>query len=238
MVIPFFIKAQPPVELYQNANAHYKSNQFDSAAMLYSKLLAQGQENAEVHFNFANTLFKLGELGNSILHYEKALKFSPEDEDVLHNLQLANAKTADKILAVPQLSIITWWKKFRKTFTSTGWGNIALALIWMALLFFILYLFTEWRRTGFVIGFSLLLASVFCLWLKVKQQRCETGPDTAILLAKVLYVKSAPDESSTNLFMVHEGLKVEVKDKVGEWCKVRLADGKVGWVQQTAIGFI
>jgi tetratricopeptide (TPR) repeat protein len=233
-----FVSAQLPKELYQSANELYKKNQFDSAAILYSELVKSDYDNAEVHFNFANALFKTNKLGESILHYEKALKFAPEDEDILHNLQLANRKTTDRIISVPDLKIIDWWKQFRKTFTSTGWGYLAIGFVWASFAFFALYLLTELRKTGFVFGVLMLLLSAFCFGLKLKQQKCETGPNTAILLASSVYVKSAPDEASTNLFTIHEGLKLQIKDRVGEWCKVRLADGKVGWIRKSEIGVI
>jgi tetratricopeptide (TPR) repeat protein len=230
--------AQSPQELYKLGNECYKKNKFDSAIVLYDKLLASNYETAEVHYNIGNALFKTNQLGKSILHYEKALKFAPEDEDVLHNLQLANRKTTDKIISVPELKIIDWWKQFRRIFTSTGWGYLAVGLLWIALAFFALYLFTVFRKLGLTLGVILLLASLFCFAVKLKQQKCETGLDTAILLAKSVYVKSAPDEASTNLFTIHEGLKLQVKDRVGEWCKVRLADGKIGWIRQAEVGII
>jgi hypothetical protein len=233
-----FMSAQSPKELYKTANDYYKKNHFDSAAVLYSQLIKSDYESAEVHFNFANALFKTNELGRSILHYEKALKFAPEDEDILHNLQLANRKTTDRIISVPDLKIIDWWKQFRKMFTSSGWGYLSVGLVWFSFAFFALYLFTEFRKTGFVIGLFLLFLSAFCFALKIRQQKCETGPNTAILLSSSVYVKSAPDEASTNLFTIHEGLKLQIKDRVGEWCKVRLADGKVGWVRKSEVGVI
>ena len=43
-------------------------------------------------------------------------------------------------------------------------------------------------------------------------------------------MKSAPDAGSTDLFVLHAGVRVDLLDRVGEWRKVRLADGKVGWL--------
>jgi len=32
-------------------------------------------------------------------------------------------------------------------------------------------------------------------------------------------------------FVIHEGLKVTLSDALGDWVKITLADGKVGWIR-------
>jgi len=59
-----------------------------------------------------------------------------------------------------------------------------------------------------------------------------------IVVNKVVLVKSAPDQSSKDEFQIHEGLKVKVEDKVDDWIKIRLDDGKIGWVNKFTIGVI
>ncbi len=54
----------------------------------------------------------------------------------------------------------------------------------------------------------------------------------AILTIANSFVKSAPDNGGNDLFMLHEGIKFQVLDRVGEWNKIRLADGKVGWIEK------
>ena len=47
----------------------------------------------------------------------------------------------------------------------------------------------------------------------------------------VTSVKSAPSgESSSDLFILHEGTVVRVLDEVGEWNNIELADGRQGWI--------
>ena len=48
-------------------------------------------------------------------------------------------------------------------------------------------------------------------------------------------VKSAPNEAGTDVFTLHEGVKVRIDDQSLEWVKIRLADGKVGWLKSTHI---
>jgi SH3-like domain-containing protein len=52
---------------------------------------------------------------------------------------------------------------------------------------------------------------------------------------KNVYIKSAPDPQSTDLFILREGIKVSLLDKEGDWQKIQLADGKVGWMMKSGL---
>lgn len=45
-------------------------------------------------------------------------------------------------------------------------------------------------------------------------------------------MKSSPDEKGTDVFVLHRGVKVEITDELSDWVKIRLADGKVGWMKK------
>lgn len=224
--------------LFENANNAYNNNNYTLAIKLYDSLLNLGIENAILHYNLGNCYYKTNQIGKSILHYEKAHTFEPEDEDILYNLALANSKIADHILTVPELKIVSWWRKFTKSFSSTGWGVFAIVFAWLALLSFAIYLFSSYKGLGISLGIFLILLSIGAYALRLKVSRCETQPNTAILLSPSVYVKSAPEQHSTDVFVIHEGVKLQVKDHIGTWYKIRLGDGKVGWVEKNNLGFI
>ena len=175
---------------------------------------------------------KLDKLGNAILNYERALKLAPQDEDIQHNLKIADTRVVDKIVPVPQLGIILKWNGFITSNSSRGWAVWAVGLIWIALLFFIIYLFIGLRRISFAAGIVLFALSVVFVGLSSVQNSKEQESDTAILMVSNSFVKSAPDANGNDLFMLHEGVKFHILDRVGEWTKIRLADGKVGWVER------
>lgn len=234
----FFQSQANTKQLFESANTAYKKGDYVTAEHLYDSILKSGVENASLHYNLGNCYYKTNQIGKSILHFEKALKFEPEDEDILYNLKIAQAKTTDRILTVPELKIVSWWKQFVKTFNSKGWGAIAVVSAWIALAFMAMYLFSQYKSSGFFLGILFTLLSIGAFSMRQKVSRCESTPNTAILIVPAAYVKSAPDASSTDLFVIHEGLKLQVKDRVGEWCKIRLSDGKVGWVEKNQLGFV
>lgn len=43
--------------------------------------------------------------------------------------------------------------------------------------------------------------------------------------------KSSPNQNSTDLFILHEGTKVEISDRLNGWCEITIADGKKGWME-------
>ena len=57
----------------------------------------------------------------------------------------------------------------------------------------------------------------------------------AIVTAPSVSVKSSPSDRSTDLFLIHEGSKVEILDaSMGEWMEVKFEEGKQGWIPVSA----
>src|SRR5438128_179895 len=129
----FHVYSQSPAETYKAANALYKAGSYEEAAASYEKILAQGYRTADVYYNLGNCFYKLKENGKAILNYERARKLAPDDEDIAHNLKIAQLKTLDKVQPVPQLAITTAWNNFTTSQTSKGWSYFAVAFMWLAL---------------------------------------------------------------------------------------------------------
>lgn len=233
------VHAESPVQLFDVANTAYKNKNYDLAIEAYTKLLDQGYKTSEVYYDLGNAYYKKDQIGQSVLNYEKAHKLAPSDEDIRYNLKLANLKTVDRLIPVPRLSVVEKWERFIASRSSHSWAVVSIAFVWLALICFAVYLFvTIFRRTGFYLGLVMLLFAVFFGTLSYTQTQAEYGADQAILMTANAYIKSAPDASGTDLYMVHEGIKMNILDKVGEWSKVRLSDGKVGWIQRTTYAVI
>ncbi|MFN8277271.1 MAG: tetratricopeptide repeat protein [Chitinophagales bacterium] len=221
---------------FAKANAAYKAGQYDEAITLYRQVRSAGVENAALYYNLGNAYYKNEQTGEAILQYERALKLAPNDEDVLHNLKLANLKTTDRLPAVPQLAIVKGWDRLLHGRSSGSWAWICIGCLWAMMALLSLRLFLSSGR-GVILSLVLLLAigTVATGYASVSQYHDEENSGEAILMTDNAYVKSAPDANGTDLFMIHEGLKMTLLDQVGDWAKVRLADGKVGWVPKSDI---
>jgi tetratricopeptide (TPR) repeat protein len=226
----FSSSAQTAQELYQSASVLYKANSIDSAAAQYEMILAQGFKNAETYYNLGNCYYKLNNTGKAILNYERALKLSPNDEDIIHNLKIANLKVADKIVPVPQLAIVSGWQSFLKSNPSSRWGVYALVFCALSFICFAAMLFSSSKRFFFGTGAALLFLSFTLLFIASRQSGIEKNSQEGILITANAVAKNAPTANSTDAFMIHEGIKLQLLDNVAEWYKIRLADGKIGWL--------
>lgn len=225
-------KADSKSDLYQQAAALYKQNQFDKAAEDYENILKQGGKTAEVYYNLGNCYYKSGNLGLAILNYERASKLAPEDEDIIHNLKLAQLHLEDKVQAVPQLGIVAWCNNLVASQPVNNWATFALVAVWLGFVLFAALLFVSSFKGALRFGaISMLLLSVVFLFFSRAQQHNIHQCNYAVLTADNTFAKSAPDGAANNAFQIHEGIKFLVLDHVGEWNKIRLADGKVGWIQ-------
>ena len=243
VLVSFFsistLHAESPVGLFTIGTDAYKAKNYQQAIDAYQKLISEGYHGADIYYNLGNAYYKTGQISQAILNYERALRITPSDEDIRFNLKLANLKTVDRIIPVPQLSIVTKWQNFVASRCSRTWAILSIVSIWLALVAFTLYLFVDnVRKVGFYAGGVLLFFALFFSYFSYTQHQSEYGACHAILTSSNAYVKSAPDASGTDLFIIHEGVKLNILDRVGEWSKVRLADGKVGWVEQSAFSII
>ncbi|MCU0343929.1 MAG: tetratricopeptide repeat protein [Ignavibacterium sp.] len=225
----------------QNANELYKNNQYQLAIDEYNKIINQGYEGASLYYNLGNAHYRLGNVGFAILYYEKALKISPSDEDAKHNLAIAKLNIKDKVDELPQFFIFNIWEGLLASFSVSGWTIIVYVIFILLLLAVIGYFFsrsvTQQRVSFFMgVGFLILLFSSIGL-LAVKMNK-EFNINDGIVVENIVTVKSSPDSSSKDEFVIHEGLKVRLEDKVDEWVKIRLADGKIGWIREISVQII
>jgi len=233
--------AQTPDELMQRANKYYQNNQFEQAIDGYKGILSHGLESGSLYYNLGNAYFKSNKLGYAIFCYEKGLKLIPNDEDLLYNLRIANSRTVDKIIDLPKLFIISWWEGLVTSLSISSWSVLTLIIFWILLLSIAGYIFIrkiQIQRAAFFIGsFSLASLIIVAIMLFARIGR-EASTNYGILQTQIYSVKVTPDSKSNDAFVIHEGIKFVIEDNVNDWTKIRLADGKVGWIQKDVFGQI
>ncbi len=227
--------AQSPQEQFKMANELYRQQQYQQAAELYEQILALDLVSPEAFYNLANCYYKLDRNGAAILNYERALKIEPDHEDAQFNLKLANLRVADRIEPLPQMLLVRLFKEFLLRNSSDTWGYIALLFIWLSLISGAAFLFLKkegLKRIFFLTGAVFIFLSLSFLAFAFYQSGFEKSHRYGIVMETNTYIKSAPDSKATDLFILREGVKAELLETSGEWQKIKLADGKIGWIQK------
>ena len=241
IVVVQSVLAQEALLQFEQANQLYRNGDFQQAAVRYEQVVKNGYEGPALFYNLGNAYFKLKNIPVAIVNYERAKLLAPHDEDISYNLRLANLRVVDKIEPIPQLFFIEWWRAFINIFSSGAWARTAIGALWCAALngtIFLMIKSAAFRRVIFLFGIVCLLLCVLSWVAIIQQYHHERDDQMAIILSPSVSVKSSPDAQSTDLFVLHEGVKVDILDAVGEWKKIRLADGKIGWMPADSLQVI
>jgi len=225
-------------DLLQKGNELYTKDKFKEAIDVYNQILMTNLESPEVYFNLGNAYYKTKNYPQAILNYERAQLISPDDEDIAFNLQIANQHVVDAIQELPGIFIVRWWNSLVNSQTTDTWAVISIISFLFFLTLLGLYFFARsgnMRRIAFWTAFILISTSMFSWSFAAQQKSRLVNHNYAIVIQPTVTVKSSPSEKGTNLFVVHEGLKVKITDKLGDWFEVRLADGNKGWLMTESI---
>ena len=233
--------ATSPKQRWEAANVAYNNGDFARAAELYESILDEQLHSAELYYNLGNAYYKQEMLGKAIVNYNRALRLSPADEDILHNLEYATQATKDNIEEIPTFFLITWVRALRNIMGSNAWTIISLLTLALTLLAALVYLLAErlsLRKTGF---YSMCLAAVISIistTFAYQTYQALTNSNEAVIMSSAVPVKSSPDRAATDLFVVHEGTKLSLGERIDDWVEIRIADGRKGWIETSRIEII
>ena len=224
--------------LFSQANTYYAEGDYAEAATQYEQILASStgdltSDYAVIYYNLGNAYFKQGELAQSILAWERALRLQPSLKDAKHNLQFAQSRIVDNIEDTHSFFLSNWLKVVRDALSERTWVMMSISLFLLTLVGFFFFAFsrTIWlRKTAFYAGVvALLISIVACANAGTLHQR-DTERAEAIITQGIVNVKASPDRSGTELFTIHEGTKVKITETIGEWCCIEVGNN-VGWMQ-------
>jgi tetratricopeptide (TPR) repeat protein len=222
------------VELYSEGN-------FREALQVWLDLYNSGHRSASLNYNIGNAYFKLNEIPNAILFFERAYLLDPSDENINYNLSIARSLTVDRFQEIPELFFIKWYNYLALILHGNIWGAISLVSFILCLVFLSVYIYSRTYRikvTGFWLAVILFVISGLTISFSWQNRTLVYDSHKAIIIDPQVSGKSSPDNSGTNLFVLHEGTKVSVGDRVGEWYEIRLSDGNKGWVPVGSLNII
>jgi tetratricopeptide (TPR) repeat protein len=233
MSLSFIAQNTSVKERFNQANEAYNNAKYEQAAELYRSILEQDIVSAELHFNLANTELKQNNLGQAILHYEKALKLKPNNSSFQENLAYANSLTVDEIQSIEKSQLQIYIDKFNFLLSVDQWSYLVVALAMLMFFAFLAYVFstkTITKRlffTGFVV---FLIFSVISFSQAYRLDHLQQSQQYAIILSEEVPALAEPNARSSQVLTLHEGTKIKLLSKFNNYQEVQLADGTKIWI--------
>lgn len=223
---------------FDRGNALYQKGNYIEAVKAYESVLKDNKQSAELYFNIGNCYYKMNKVAPAIYNYEKALVLEPNDKEVQNNLKFAHKLQIDEIKEVPKVGFEKLIRDFTGAFHYNTWAWIAVAFVFLFVLFFIGYYFSQttvFKRVFFIGMFVLTFLLLISILSAIFERNHYKNERPAIVFADVVSVKNEPRASGSEVFILHEGTKVFVKEVLENWKKIQLTDGTEGWIEESAI---
>ena len=233
LLLSTFAEAQSNHTLFEQGNTLYNDGNYIEAIEKYMDILKDGKQSAALYFNLGNAYYKLNNTASSIYYYEKALRMAPDDKDILNNIAFARNMTVDEVDTIPEVGFSKFIKNVTNAMGYDAWAKIAVGFVVLFVILFLTYYFSYTslkKRLAFVSSMAFIVLSCVAVSLAYHKYNLEKNDRPAIVFAKEAQIKSEPNLRSDEAFRLHEGTKVQILDTVNNWKKIKLADGKTGWI--------
>lgn len=233
LIIANSITAQNVDNLFTSANNLYKNGKFEEAIELYKEIESKDAVSSELYLNLGNAYYKLNKVGPTIYYYEKALNLNPLNEDVANNLVFAKRLALDNIEEVPKTFLQRFNRNYLQKLSYNQWAIVTVIFSFLAAILFLLFYFAfapAIKRVYFTTSIISFILLIFAFSVTYNQYNLSINNREAVVFAEKTEVRNAPTLNSEEVFTLHEGAKVIVLDAVDNWKKIKLADGKLGWI--------
>lgn len=229
----------------EQAQKAYQNGEFrDAITLLEGEIVSQkeqGKGSADLYYNLGNAYFRVNEIPQALLNYERAHLYSPGDRDIKHNIEYARTKIEDKILTADNFFLKMWFHGLRDLLPSNSWAKLSIFFF----LLFVGSLFTfffssklQFKKVGFYSGIVLFVFLLFTNIFAYSQKLNVESRDSAIVMAGSAPVVSSPNTTSKELFILHAGTKVSITKQDGSWYEIEIDNGSVGWIQKDKLEII
>jgi tetratricopeptide (TPR) repeat protein len=212
-------------DAWTKANQEYAAGHFREAADLYQGLVQSGQTSAAIFYNIGNARFRMGEFGQAILNYERALALDQQHPEAAANLRLARDKA--RALELKRNPLESW-----AAYATTTQYTIALAVAaWIAVFAIAGMIFSQ-RRSGLraaVLVLAVLVAAAAAAGLYARETGA-SGRELAIVTAKGTDARLATADNAGTVLTLPPGSEIKILSTRGDWIYAALPNDLRGWI--------
>jgi tetratricopeptide (TPR) repeat protein len=217
---------QDPV--FAQANQQYSEGHFQEAIKSYESLVASGQWSANLFYDLGNAWFRLGDFGQTILNYERALALDPHHPEAAANLALVRDEA--RALELKRNA----FERYIEAGTPTQYSIAAAIAFWTTLLLTAHFFFSRRRSAALVVLtiFSAVLfaGTVFALY---SLETGSKGEALAIVTGKDIVARLATADNASSVLALPRGSEIKVLSQRGDWLYAELPNDLRGWIPAT-----
>jgi tetratricopeptide (TPR) repeat protein len=222
----------------KDANVSYAQKNYVTAIQQYEAILQSQGSSPELYYNLGNAYFRSGDIAQSILNYNRALLLKPNYEDAKFNLQIAQKRVVDNVDVTSVFFLKQWINDFGDLMSSNGWAVFSIILFVLSLTSFLCFVFGRYRsfrKTTFNFAVASLLIALISLSYALKQSNKIVNSSDGIIMVGSVTAKDSPSLNGKDMFVMHAGTKVTIRNNVSGWTEVELPDGNAGFIPATNI---
>jgi tetratricopeptide (TPR) repeat protein len=229
------VQAQSPEVLFLKGNKWYQEGEYSRAIEVYKEIESKNIESADLYFNLGNCYYKMNKVAPSIYYFEKALKVDPTHKDAAFNLAFAKRMSIDAIEELPKTFLQKLSESVIQKLPFDSWAIIAVIASFLVALLFLMYYFSgSSKKKLFYFNMALFSFVILVVTVVFAYSSYDIAQKNrpAIIFAEKTEVKNAPSMKSEDAFELHEGTKVQILDELDGWKKIKITDGKIGWIYE------
>ncbi|MDF1545407.1 MAG: tetratricopeptide repeat protein [bacterium] len=218
------------------ANKFYQDKLYDSAALGYEAIRAQGLESSALYFNLGNTYFKQGDLGHAVLNYLRAQRLDPSDDDILENLEFARQFTRVQMEGVQLNPVSSLIESLLAPYRLKTLGWLSSGLFMLFMLSLILSFGLGFRGSAIRVTTTIsLILLVLVAGLTTFKYRVDYLSRQAVVVAEESSVRTGPSDKSDIELEAAPGLVVEITGESQGYYNVLFENKRQGWLPKQAV---
>lgn len=249
----FLLSASPQAALcadslesiFKSADNDFWNGEYEKAREKYERLENLGMADASLSYNLGTVYARLGKLGEAVLHYERALRLEPGQDDARYNLSVIREFIARRASEAGRDADLVPsagpWRATLDRFSSSGAALIFLVfhLALFAVLGIRRFISAEMPR----LSLGVLSGVIFVLTLStfavaVGKWHQDTHEKEAVIIREgAVDILEGPG-SEVKRFSLEEGSRVKLLETRGQWIHLQDLEGRDGWLSADTLGRI
>lgn len=206
------------------------------AAVGFETLIDAGARNAMIEYDLANAYIRMKEPGRAILHYRRALRHAPRNADISANLAYVRKGVVPSIAETDERRLarsLFFWH-----YDSSPRARLLAAVVLSVLGWLLLGARLRRRRAPLRwAGVALVaLGLICCASLTWQLQGRRASPPAVVIEGEhVLRLGLGEGYDAAMREPLGAGVELRIVETHADWVKVRLRDGRSGWLPAAAV---